>query len=156
MVLGSGIRYPGSEIRDPEKTYSGSRIQGSKRHRIPDPDPQHWVMQWHFQLTWSEFGCQRGWNLLLPHFLRSLKCLLDLDHHAGLHLQGYHWRRPPIWCCRHRWWTEASQWLVQFFHGTVLNETDMYWNWRKTIHIHWRCRSYPRLYGMKPGASWNR
>jgi hypothetical protein len=32
---------PGFEIRDPEKTYSGSRIQGSKRHRIPDPDPQH-------------------------------------------------------------------------------------------------------------------
>ncbi len=32
-----------SEIRDPEKTYSGSRIQGSKstRSRIPDPDPQH-------------------------------------------------------------------------------------------------------------------
>ncbi len=28
---------PGSEIRDLEKTYSGSRIQGSKRHRIPDP-----------------------------------------------------------------------------------------------------------------------
>jgi hypothetical protein len=32
---------PGSEIQDPEKTYFGSRIQGSKRHRIPDPDPQH-------------------------------------------------------------------------------------------------------------------
>ncbi len=32
-----------SEIRDPEKTYSGSRIQGSKRHRIPDPDPQHCI-----------------------------------------------------------------------------------------------------------------
>jgi hypothetical protein len=31
----------GSEIRDPEKTYSGFRIQGSKRHRIPDPDQQH-------------------------------------------------------------------------------------------------------------------
>ncbi len=29
MGLGSGIR---------KKTYSGSRIQGSKRHRIPDPD----------------------------------------------------------------------------------------------------------------------
>ncbi len=28
---------PGTEIRDPEKTYSGSRIQGSKMHRIPDP-----------------------------------------------------------------------------------------------------------------------
>ncbi len=31
-------------IRDPEKTYSGSRIQGSKRHRIPVPDPQHWTL----------------------------------------------------------------------------------------------------------------
>jgi hypothetical protein len=29
---------PGSEIRDPEKTYSESRIQGSKRHGIPDPE----------------------------------------------------------------------------------------------------------------------
>ncbi len=34
---------PVSEIRYLEKTYSGSRIQGSKRHRIPDPDPQHCV-----------------------------------------------------------------------------------------------------------------
>jgi hypothetical protein len=32
---------PGSEILDPEKTYSGSRIQGSKRHRIPVLDLQH-------------------------------------------------------------------------------------------------------------------
>ncbi len=43
---GFGIRNPGSEIRDPEKTYSDPefqiRVQGSKRHRIPDPDPQHW------------------------------------------------------------------------------------------------------------------
>jgi hypothetical protein len=30
-----------SGIRDPEKTYSGSRIQWSKRHRIPDPDHCH-------------------------------------------------------------------------------------------------------------------
>jgi hypothetical protein len=29
---------PGSEILDPEKAYSGSRIQGSKRRRIPDPN----------------------------------------------------------------------------------------------------------------------
>jgi hypothetical protein len=28
---------PGSEIRDTENNYSGSRNQGSKRHRIPDP-----------------------------------------------------------------------------------------------------------------------
>ncbi len=33
----------GFGIRDPEKTYSGSRIQVSKRHRIPDPDPPHWL-----------------------------------------------------------------------------------------------------------------
>jgi hypothetical protein len=31
------VWYPGSGIRDPEKTYSGSGIPGSKRHRIQDP-----------------------------------------------------------------------------------------------------------------------
>jgi hypothetical protein len=36
---------PGSEIRDPEKIHpgSGSRITGVKKHRIPDPDLQHWI-----------------------------------------------------------------------------------------------------------------
>jgi hypothetical protein len=43
---------PGSEIRDPEKIYSGSRIQGSKRHRIPDPDPQHCKKHWN--KTWEK------------------------------------------------------------------------------------------------------
>jgi hypothetical protein len=37
MLSNIWVWDPGSEIRDPEKTYSGSRIQGSKRHRIPDP-----------------------------------------------------------------------------------------------------------------------
>jgi hypothetical protein len=37
---------PRSGIRDPEKNHSGSRIQGSKRHWIPDPDPQHCVGGW--------------------------------------------------------------------------------------------------------------
>jgi hypothetical protein len=36
---------PGSEIRDPEKIHpgsgSGSRIPGVKKHRVPDPVPQH-------------------------------------------------------------------------------------------------------------------
>jgi hypothetical protein len=32
---------PGSEIRDPEKTYSGFRGQKGIGSRIPDPDPQH-------------------------------------------------------------------------------------------------------------------
>ncbi len=34
MGLGSGIKDPGSG-KNP------SRIQGSKKHRIPDPHPQH-------------------------------------------------------------------------------------------------------------------
>ncbi len=36
---------PGSEIRDPEKTYSGSWIPdpGSKKQWIPDPNPQHCI-----------------------------------------------------------------------------------------------------------------
>jgi hypothetical protein len=41
MVWGSGIRDPRSGIRDPEKTYSGSRIQGSKSTQSRIPDPQH-------------------------------------------------------------------------------------------------------------------
>ncbi len=39
---GFGIRDPRSGIRDREKTYSGSRIQGSKRHRSRIPDPGSW------------------------------------------------------------------------------------------------------------------
>ncbi len=37
----SGIRDPRSGIRDP-RSGSWIRIQGSKKHQIPDPDPQHW------------------------------------------------------------------------------------------------------------------
>jgi hypothetical protein len=40
MSLGSGIRDPGSGNRNKPIPDPGSRIQGSKRHRIPDPDPQ--------------------------------------------------------------------------------------------------------------------
>ncbi len=35
---------PGSDIRDPEKYYPGSRIQGSKRHRIPDSTHIQYLM----------------------------------------------------------------------------------------------------------------
>ncbi len=48
MLLNIWVWDPGSEIRDPEKTYSGSRIpdpgsrgQKGTGSRIPDPDPQH-------------------------------------------------------------------------------------------------------------------
>ena len=35
---------PGCSFRipDPDADFLPSRIQGSKRHTIPDPDPQHW------------------------------------------------------------------------------------------------------------------
>ncbi len=63
MVLGSGIRDPRSGIRDPEKTYSGSRIPdpGVKKHPIPDPGSririrntgsQSW---WYFQPSFVNY-----------------------------------------------------------------------------------------------------
>ncbi len=40
---------PGCSFRipdpDPDFTHPGSRIQGSKRHLIPDPDPQYWFVR---------------------------------------------------------------------------------------------------------------
>ncbi len=38
-----GQKGTGSRIQGSKGT--GSRIQGSKRHRIPDPDPQHCILQ---------------------------------------------------------------------------------------------------------------
>ncbi len=35
----SGSRIPDQDFFIP---YLGSQIQGSKKHRIQDPDPQHW------------------------------------------------------------------------------------------------------------------
>ncbi len=62
-------------IRDLEKTYSGSRIQWSKRHRIPDPQHchrerkiervQYFVQKWrHYQYQWY------GW----PH-CSAIQCI---------------------------------------------------------------------------------
>ncbi len=54
----------GSGILDPEKPYTGSRIrvQGLKRHRIPDLDPQHCLqpsrrnlLNWKLGTKWSDF-----------------------------------------------------------------------------------------------------
>jgi len=45
----SSSKY-GLGIRDPEKTHSGSRIQGSKRHRIPDPGSGSATLKMHVQM----------------------------------------------------------------------------------------------------------
>jgi hypothetical protein len=41
MLSNIWVWDPGSEIRKKPIPDPGSPIQGSKRHRIPDPDPQH-------------------------------------------------------------------------------------------------------------------
>jgi hypothetical protein len=38
-ILTQKFGFYGLFIPDPDP---GSRIQGSKRHLVPDPDPQHW------------------------------------------------------------------------------------------------------------------
>jgi hypothetical protein len=54
---GFGIR---AEIRDPEKTYSGSQIQGSIRHRISDPWGQKGTgSRIRIRNTASEYKCLR-------------------------------------------------------------------------------------------------
>ncbi len=77
MVLGSGIR-------DPEKIYSGSRIQGSKRHRIPDPDPQHWLTTktgfcQEVKTKWSLFLLQNTVPCWMSYMLLLTKDTLDTD-----------------------------------------------------------------------------
>jgi hypothetical protein len=44
LFLSSKKYDPGcsSRIPDPDADFLPSRIPGSKRHPIPDPDPQHW------------------------------------------------------------------------------------------------------------------
>jgi hypothetical protein len=51
-------------------THSGSRIQGSKRHRIPDPDPQHCRQDTIFHNIFFSNPRAGGAN-----FLHSSECL---------------------------------------------------------------------------------
>jgi hypothetical protein len=69
MDLGSGIRDPGSG-----KTYSGSRIQGSKRHRIPDPDPHL--------------------AILVLHKLGTVHVSIDEEPALNFHFVVHRWNRP--------------------------------------------------------------
>ncbi len=74
----------GSGIRDPEKTYSGSRIQGSKRHGIPDTDPQHCSPALHLQYTTLMLW---GWPPGPP------------DLHDGEDGWRRTWSGPPLYHC---------------------------------------------------------
>ncbi len=96
-----------SEIRDPEKTYSGwsrIRVQGSKRHWVPDPDPQHCLP---VCFSWR-FSCRNlaviiEWNRPQDHnYDRTMPILFFL---SGLHKRRLRrwtrrcWRRgsPASW-----------------------------------------------------------
>ena len=59
IMVGSGIRK--KPIPDPR-----SRIQGSKRYRIPDPDPQHW---WNLTQAGLLIGGNQIYNVVVPHML---------------------------------------------------------------------------------------
>jgi hypothetical protein len=52
-------------IRDPEKVHpgSGSRIPGVKKHRIPDPDPQHWSTMTSWQNDKNPYQCISTWQI---------------------------------------------------------------------------------------------
>jgi hypothetical protein len=41
--LSNMVSEPGSELRDPEKTYSPILDPGSRGQKGSDPDPQHWL-----------------------------------------------------------------------------------------------------------------
>ncbi len=53
------VVHPGSRIR--MLTFYPSRIQGSKRHRIPDPDPQHWFEDLRFLHLWTDIWGNNPW-----------------------------------------------------------------------------------------------
>jgi hypothetical protein len=57
MLSNIWVWDPGSEIRDPEKTYSGSRIQGSKRHRIPQIRIRNTDLFLEYQRTYNVRFC---------------------------------------------------------------------------------------------------
>jgi hypothetical protein len=61
-------------IRDQEKIHPGSRIQGVKKHRIPDPDPQHCTG---ISLS-TEFASNIGTSSYLLDFLFQ-NFMKDLD-----------------------------------------------------------------------------
>ncbi len=67
MDLGPGIRDPGSGK-------SLFRIPGSKRHRIPDPDPQHWGKH---AISFPQVKAQlqlRHFHFWAPRGTESLRC----------------------------------------------------------------------------------
>jgi hypothetical protein len=60
--------HPGSRIRILAFTHPGSRTQGLKRHRIPDPDPQHSLKVNHLYLA-AILNCSLNYRLFIANNL---------------------------------------------------------------------------------------
>ncbi len=60
--------HPGSRIRFFIFTHSWSRIQGSKRHRIPDPDPQHYPQESRIRIQNTEVKVLVSWLIVYVQF----------------------------------------------------------------------------------------
>jgi hypothetical protein len=81
----SGIWNPGSGIRDPEKTYSRSRIQGSKRHRIPDPDLKYCPEEQNLSFLAFIIGLVDGMQFLRRNLRYHLTLGIGLKSAAAPH-----------------------------------------------------------------------
>jgi hypothetical protein len=86
-----GSQKYGFGIRDPEKIYSGSRSQGSKRHRIPGPDPQHWSLELAPPQTTRWLKWSRHLNIIYHTERRNTK-----KKKRGSHYRCLNWRRAAI------------------------------------------------------------
>jgi hypothetical protein len=63
----------------------GSRIQGSKRHRIPDPDPQH-CKKLHYVKKMQDSDSHSGSVPMTKHTFRRLSCVNHSHVPAGAEL----------------------------------------------------------------------
>jgi hypothetical protein len=108
------VVHSGSRIR--MLTFYPSRIQGSKRHRIPDPDPQHCV------LAASQSACLCLFSQsLLPRAMsgerrsifsvprmREASWQYPLLHHNTNTISQIHPWKPLLWICIGRCGSESS------------------------------------------------
>jgi hypothetical protein len=85
MVLGFGIRDPGSG-----KNHSGSRIQGSKRHRITDPGSATLGFGMETILIWDGKKGGSGTLLLNYHLGLMWICTNKQDPHPDPHQSERH------------------------------------------------------------------
>jgi hypothetical protein len=83
LFLSSRKYDPGcsSRIRIIIFIHTGAQIQGSKRYRIPDPDPQHWPYCLRTYFCVLSLKCSFGADLDLTSIAIVISLQQDLYHH---------------------------------------------------------------------------